>query len=163
MSWIEGEGDLNPINPSAEDIEERARRCLDCFSMLVLVGLLGSSTIIDVRGWASDGEPGNMDFGVLCPLSSGLLIESPSWPSVRMIVALTWIVSDFDVTSIPGLLKVLKRLLSSLPILPLDTFRGGVLVRVSRLSKLRSEALLIALPRKKGSSLMLEDALLGGV
>jgi hypothetical protein len=80
-----------------------------------------------------------------------------------MIVALTCIVSGFELTSIAGLLNVENRLLSSLPILPLDLFLGGVLVLVSLLSKLRIEPLLIALPRNKCSSRKCECALLGGV
>jgi hypothetical protein len=80
-----------------------------------------------------------------------------------MMVALTWMVSSFELTSIAGLLNVEKRLLSSLPMLPLDLFRGGVLVLVSLLSKLRIDPLLIALPRNKCSSRSVECALLGGV
>jgi hypothetical protein len=72
-------------------------------------------------------------------------------------------VSGFELTSIAGLLKVENRLLSSLPTLPLDLFRGGVLFLVSLLSKLRIEPLLIALPRNKSSSRNVECALLGGV
>lgn len=80
-----------------------------------------------------------------------------------MIVAFTWMVSGFELTSKAGLLKDVKRLLSSRPTLPLDLFRGGVLVLVSLLSKLRMEPLLIARPRKRCSSRKCECALRGGV